>query len=63
VGNNVAYGLGATSMNYTWGKHAYTIPLPLSQYGLDLTEIMIKRQYPSYNLDAFSKNTKMTRFQ
>jgi RHS repeat-associated protein len=63
VGNNVAYGLGVVSLDYTWGKHVYTIPLPLSQYGLDLTDVMIKRQYPLYNLDAFSKNTKMTRFQ
>jgi RHS repeat-associated protein len=63
VGNNVAYGLGAISINYTWGKKIYTIPLPLSQYGRDLTEVMIKRQYPLYNLDAFSRNTNMKRFQ
>jgi RHS repeat-associated protein len=62
VENSIAEGFGATSINYSWGKRSYDFALPLTLKGLANVDVMIKREYPLYNLDAFSKNTKMRRF-
>jgi RHS repeat-associated protein len=58
---SIGEGLGAGSMGLSFGKRDINFSLPLNAAGSAAIGAMIRRQYPKYNLDAFSRNTKITR--
>jgi hypothetical protein len=61
VGNSIAEGLGAPSVKYSFEDRTYNFPIPLTPAGQDRMEIMIKREYPNWNLSIFKSNTKPQR--
>jgi RHS repeat-associated protein len=60
VTGSILEGLGAQTMTFPWPDRSYTFFLPLSPTSATLTK-MIKNEYPKYNLDAFSRDTKIPR--
>jgi hypothetical protein len=62
VEGTIAQGFGIPFLRYQWPDRTYGLFLPLSPTSATLTK-MIKSEYPRYNMDAFSRNTKLPRPQ
>jgi len=57
---SILAGLGAQTATIPFKDRNYNFLLPLSPNSSTLTN-MIKHEYPLYNLDVFSRNTKTPR--
>jgi len=64
VGLNIAEGMGFSWTSVSFGNHTYRFDFPLAQPQTnDSINLMITREYPRANLDAFSRNTRIKRPQ